>query len=187
MNEEVEFVLDTAKELMEKALVHLELAARKIRAGKAHPSILEGVMVDYYGVNTPMSQVANVNTLDARTLVVQPWEKSMLIPIEKGIMLANLGLNPQNDGILIRILVPALTEERRRDLVKTAKAEVEHAKISLRTARKEANEELKKFQKDGMPEDVIKDAETKVQRLTDDYVVKCDQFFAAKEKDIMTV
>lgn len=187
MNEEIEFILDEAKEQMEKALVHLEVAARKIRAGRAHPSIVEGVMVDYYGADTPLSQVANVNTADARTLVIQPWEKAMLIPIEKGIMQANLGLNPQNDGTLIRILIPALTEERRRDLVKQAKAETEHAKVSLRSARKDANEELKKLQKDGTAEDLIKDAETKVQKLTDDFVVKCDTFFVSKEKDIMKV
>ncbi|HLC83588.1 MAG TPA: ribosome recycling factor, partial [Bacteroidia bacterium] len=143
MTEDIQFILDNAKEQMEKALDHLEAELVKVRAGKASPTMLESISVDYYGTKTPLNQVANVNTADARTLVVQPWEKSMLTPIEKAIMAANLGLNPQNDGVLIRILVPALTEERRRDLVKKAKSEAENAKVVLRTARKDANEELK--------------------------------------------
>jgi ribosome recycling factor len=187
MNEEIQFILDNTKEQMEKALSHLEAELVKVRAGKASPTMLESISVDYYGTRTPLNQVANVNTADARTLVVQPWEKSMLTPIEKAIMAANLGLNPQNDGVLIRILVPALTEERRRDLVKKAKAESENAKVSLRTLRKEANEELKKLQKNGTPEDEIKSAETLVQNLTDGYVVKCDKHLEVKEKEIMTV
>jgi ribosome recycling factor len=149
--------------------------------------MLEGVQVDYYGTRTPLSQVANINTGDARTLIIQPWEKSMLTPIEKAIMAANLGLNPQNDGVIIRILVPALTEERRRDLVKKAKSETENGKVVLRTIRKEANEELKKLQKNGTPEDEIKEAETRVQTLTDSFVVKCDKHLEIKEKEIMTV
>lgn len=187
MTEDIQFVLDNAKEQMEKALNHLEAELVKVRAGKASPSMLEGIMVDYYGTKTPLNQVANINTGDARTLVVQPWEKSMLTPIEKGIMMANLGLNPQNDGVIIRILVPALTEERRKELVKKAKAEAEHAKVSLRTIRKEANEELKKLQKNGTPEDLVKTAETQVQTLTDGYVVKCDKHLEIKEKEILTV
>ncbi len=187
MNEEIQFIFDNAKEQMDKAIAHLEVETLKIRAGKAHPSILESILVDYYGTNTPMSQVANINTADARTLVVQPWEKTMLEPIEKAIMAANIGLNPQNDGELIRILIPALTEERRRDLVKKAKAEVEHAKVSIRSGRKEANEELKKLQKNGLPEDEVKGAEGKVQKITDEYVAKCDQHLEVKEKEIMTV
>ena len=142
MTEDIQFILDNAKEQMEKALDHLEAELVKVRAGKASPTMLESISVDYYGTRTPLNQVANVNTADARTLVVQPWEKSMLTPIEKAIMAANLGLNPQNDGVLIRILVPALTEERRRDLVKKAKIEAENAKVVLRTVRKEANEEF---------------------------------------------
>lgn len=187
MNEEIQFILDGTKEQMEKALTHLEAELVKVRAGKASPTMLEGVMVDYYGTKTPLNQVANVNTGDARTLVIQPWEKSMLTPIEKGIMMANLGLNPQNDGVIIRILVPALTEERRRDLVKKAKSEAENAKVSLRTIRKEANEELKKLQKNGIPEDEVKEGENRVQQLTDGYVVKCDKHLEIKEKEIMTV
>ena len=187
MNEEIQFILDNTKEQMEKALNHLEAELVKVRAGKASPTMLESISVDYYGTRTPLSQVANVNTADARTLVVQPWEKSMLTPIEKAIMAANLGLNPQNDGVLIRILVPALTEERRRDLVKKAKSEAENGKVVLRTVRKEANEELKKLQKNGIPEDEIKSAEILVQSLTDGYVVKCDKHLEIKEKEIMTV
>jgi ribosome recycling factor len=187
MNEEVQFIIDEANEQMEKALSHLESELVKVRAGKASPSMLEGVSVDYYGTRTPLNQVSNVNTQDARTLIVQPWEKSMLTPIEKAIQAANLGLNPQNDGVIIRIAVPPLTEERRRDLVKKAKAEAEHAKVTLRNLRRDANEAIKKLQKDGLPEDEAKDAELKVQQLTDAYSIKCDKHLEQKEKDIMTV
>jgi ribosome recycling factor len=187
MTEDIQFVLDNAKEQMEKAVTHLEAELVKVRAGKANPSMLEGITVDYYGTRTPLSQVANINTGDARSLIVQPWEKSMLTPIEKAIQAANLGLNPQNDGIIIRILVPALTEERRRDLVKKAKSEAENAKVVLRTIRKEANEELKALQKSGTPEDEVKEGETRVQALTDSYVVKCEKHLESKEKEIMTV
>jgi ribosome recycling factor len=187
MNEDIQFILDNTTEQMEKALSHLEAELVKVRAGKASPSMLESIQVDYYGTRTPLHQVANVNTADARTLIVQPWEKSMLTPIEKAIQAANLGLNPQNDGIIIRILVPALTEERRRDLVKKAKSEAETAKVSIRTIRKESNEELKKLQKDGTPEDAVKEGETKVQQFTDAYVIKCDKHLEIKEKEIMTV
>lgn len=176
-----------AKDAMDKAITHLESELTKIRAGKANPSMLEGVMVDYYGTRAPISQVANVNTQDARSLVVQPWEKSMLTPIEKAIQAANLGLNPQNDGVIIRILVPPLTEERRRELVKKAKSEAEDAKIGLRSARKEAIDEIKKLQKTGLPEDEAKDAETKIQQLTDNYSAKCDKHLELKEKEILTV
>lgn len=187
MNEDIKTILDMAAESMTAAISHLELELIKVRAGKASPQMLENVMVDYYGTRTPLNQVANINTADARTLVIQPWEKSMLTPIEKAVMMANLGLNPQNDGVIIRILVPALTEERRKDLVKKAKSEAENAKVSLRTMRKEANEELKKLQKNGTPEDEVKTAEEKVQELTDKYVVLCDKHFEMKEKEIMTV
>ncbi len=187
MNEDIQFILDNTKEQMDKAVSHLESELVKVRAGKASPSMLESIQVDYYGTRTPLNQVANINTGDARTLVVQPWEKSMLTPIEKAIQAANLGLNPQNDGIIIRILVPALTEERRRDLVKKAKSEAETAKVSMRSIRKEANEELKKLQKNGTPEDEVKEGENKVQLLTDSYVVKCDKHLEIKEKEIMTV
>ena len=144
MSEDVQLIMDMAKDAMDKAIQHLEAELIKIRAGKANPAMLEGVMVDYYGTRAPISQVANVNTQDARSLVVQPWEKSMLTPIEKAIQAANLGLNPQNDGVIIRIMVPPLTEERRRELVKKAKSEAEDAKIGLRSARKEAIDEIKK-------------------------------------------
>jgi ribosome recycling factor len=187
MNEDIQFTLDNAKEQMDKAVTHLEAELVKVRAGKASPSMLEGILVDYYGTKTPLNQVANINTGDARTLIVQPYEKSMLTPIEKGIMIANLGLNPQNDGVIIRILVPALTEERRKELVKKAKSETENAKVSLRTIRKEAMEELKSLQKKGTPEDEVNDAESKVQTLTDGFVVKCDKHLEIKEKEIMTV
>lgn len=187
MNEDIQFILDNTKEQMDKAVTHLEAELVKVRAGKASPSMLESIQVDYYGTRTPLNQVANINTGDARTLVVQPWEKSMLTPIEKAIQAANLGLNPQNDGIIIRILVPALTEERRKDLVKKAKSEAETAKVSMRSIRKEANEELKKLQKNGTPEDEVKEGENKVQLLTDSYVVKCDKHLEIKEKEIMTV
>lgn len=187
MNEDIQFILDNAKEQMDKAVNHLELELVKVRAGKASPSMLEGIQVDYYGTRTPLNQVANVNTGDARTLIVQPWEKTMLTPIEKAIQAANIGLNPQNDGVIIRILVPALTEERRRDLAKKAKSEAETAKVSMRSIRKEANEELKKLQKSGTPEDEVKEGENKVQQLTDAYVIKCDKHLEVKEKEIMTV
>lgn len=187
MNDEVEFILDHTKEQMHKALSHLEGDLLKIRAGKATPAMLDGLFVDYYGANTPLSNVANVNTPDARTIVVQPWEKTMLGPIEKAIQAANLGLNPQNDGTLIRINVPPLTEERRKALVKQAKAEAENAKVTVRSLRKEANDSIKKLQKDGLEEDLAKDAEAKVQALTDSHITKVDALVEVKEKEIMTV
>jgi ribosome recycling factor len=187
MSEELQLIMDMAKEGMEKAITHLEAGLAKIRAGKANPAMLEGVMVDYYGTKAPISQVASVNTQDARSLVVQPWEKSMLTPIEKAIQAANLGLNPQNDGVIIRIVVPPLTEERRKDLVKKAKSEAEDAKVGLRGARKEAIDEIKKLQKDGLPEDEAKGAETKVQQLTDQYTSKIEKHLETKEKEILTV
>ncbi len=187
MNEELDLIFDEAKEAMEKALHHLENELRKIRAGKAHPMMLEGVKVDYYGSLVPLSQVANINTLDGRTLSVQPWEKNMLEPITSAIMNANLGLNPQNNGEVVLINIPPLTEERRKGLVKQAKAEGEHAKVGIRNARKHANEEVKKLKNEGLPEDDMKRAEDKIQKLTDDYVAKVDALVAAKEKDILTV
>ncbi|HET6243750.1 MAG: ribosome recycling factor [Bacteroidetes bacterium] len=187
MEEEVSFILEHAKEQMQKALLHLDAELLKIRAGKASPQMLEGVFVDYYGANTPLSNVANVNTSDARTLVIQPWEKAMLHPIEKAIAAANLGLNPQNDGNLIRINVPLLTEDRRKDLVKQSKAEAENAKVSIRNIRREANESIKKAQKEGLPEDMAKDAEAKIQLFTDSHSTKIDEKLDVKEKEIMTV
>lgn len=187
MNEEVAFAIDSCKELMEKAITHLEDELTKVRAGKANPSMLDGVMVDYYGSQTQLSQVANINTPDGKTLSIQPWEKAMLDPIATAITYANLGLNPQNNGELIIISIPALTEERRKELVKKAKAETEHGKVSIRNARKDAMDFIKKAQKDGLAEDEAKTAEAKVQELTDAFVAKCDAIAAKKEKDIMTV
>ncbi|WP_036227108.1 MULTISPECIES: ribosome recycling factor [Mesoflavibacter] len=183
--EEITFIIDTAKEAMDKAVKHLEKQFLNIRAGKASPAMLGSVMVDYYGSQTPLSQVANVNTPDGRTISVQPWEKNMLQEIEKAIMNANLGFNPMNNGDFIIINVPPLTEERRRDLAKQAKAEAEDAKIGVRNARKEANNDIKKT--DDASEDVQKNAEADIQDLTDKYVKKIDEILAIKEKEIMTV
>lgn len=179
--------MNDAKALMEKAIDHADSELNKIRAGKASPSLLDDIRVDYYGTPTPLSQIGSVNTPDARTIVVQPWEKSLLNPIEKAIKEANLGVNPQNDGIIIRINVPPLTEERRRDLVKKAKAEAETGKVAVRNIRKDANEKIKKLKSEGVSEDEIKTGEAEVQKLTDAYIAKVDQLSEAKEKDIMTV
>lgn len=187
MTEDIQMIFDMAKEAMTKSIHHLEVELTKIRAGKAHPSMLDSVRVDYYGSLTPLSQVANVSTMDARTISIQPWEKSLTEEIERAIINSNLGLNPQNNGESILINIPQLTEERRRDLSKQAKAAGEHAKIGIRNARKDANDEIKQQQKDGVPEDICKDAEANVQKLTDDYTSKIDTLIANKEKDIMTV
>lgn len=187
MEEEIEFILDSAKEAMAKAISHLEKNLTKIRAGKANPSMLDTVFVEYYGSQTPLNQVANVGTMDARTITIQAWEKAMLEPIERAIINSNLGLNPQNNGEMILINVPQLTEERRRDLVKQAKAEVEDAKVSIRNARREANDEVKKLEKDGLSEDRSKDLEAEVQELTDSFSGKADRILEAKEADIMKV
>jgi ribosome recycling factor len=185
MNEELQFILDTTKEAMDAAIKHLEKQFVNIRAGKASPSMLGSVMVDYYGSQTPLSQVANVNTPDGRTITVAPWEKSMLQEIERAIMVANLGFNPMNNGESIIINVPPLTEERRRNLAKQAKAEAEDAKVGIRNARKDANNEIKKL--DDISEDLEKNAELDVQEMTDSYVKKVDDIFHVKEKEIMTV
>ena len=184
MNEEIKFLLDATKESMDGAIVHLEKEFMKIRAGKASPSMLSNVKVDYYGSQTPLSQVANINTPDARTISVQPWEKSMLQEIEKAIMVANLGFNPMNNGDFVIINVPPLTEERRRDLVKQAKAEAEDAKVSVRTARQDANKEIRELD---ISEDLQKNAETDVQELTDTYTKRIDAFLDKKEVEIMKV
>jgi ribosome recycling factor len=183
----VQEVHEHAKSQMEKSIKHLEAELAKIRAGKANPAILENVMVDYYGSKVPINQTASINTQDARTLIIQPWEKSMLTPIEKAIQLANLGLNPQNDGTVIRITIPPLTEERRKELTKLAKSTGEEAKIAIRSIRKDSIEMIKKLQKDGLPEDEAKAAENKIQQLTDQYVAKVDQHIQTKEKEILTV
>lgn len=185
MQEEIELALDEARSAMDKAINHLEKALLKVRAGKATPSMLDSVKVDYYGTLTPLSQVANVNTLDARTITVQPWEKAMLEEIAKGITVANLGLNPQSNGETILINVPVLTEERRKEFAKIAKSEGEHAKVGVRNGRKEANDFIKKIE--GISEDLQKDGEASVQKLTDAYIAKVDALVEAKEKDIMTL
>lgn len=187
MNEEVQFYIEEAQEGMEKAIGHLQSELGKIRAGKASTAMLDGVKVEYYGAPTPLNQLASVNTSDARTLVITPWEKSALSAIERAIINANLGLNPSNDGTLIRINVPPLTEERRRDLVKRTKAEGESAKVAIRNIRRDANEAIKKLQKDGVPEDMVKDGEGKVQQVTDKMIAKVDELLTVKEKEIMTV
>ena len=185
MNEEVQFILDSGKESMDNALKHLEKQLVNIRAGKASPAMLGSVMVNYYGSQTPLSQVSNVNTPDGRTITVQPWERSMLQEIEKGIMIANLGFNPMNNGETIIINVPPLTEERRRDLVKQAKAEAEDAKIGVRSARKDANNDIKKSE--DISEDLKKNAEIDIQELTDKHVRRIDEILEIKEREIMTV
>lgn len=185
MNEEIDFILESTRELMVNALKHLEKQFINIRAGKASPAMLGSVMVDYYGSQTPLVQVANVNTPDGRTITVQPWEKGMLQEIERSIMIANLGFNPMNNGETIIISVPPLTEERRRELAKQAKSEVEEAKISIRSARKEANSDIKKSE--DISEDIQKNAEMDVQVLTDTHVKKADDLYDAKEKEILTV
>ncbi|MCI5058888.1 MAG: ribosome recycling factor [Flavobacteriales bacterium] len=187
MNEEVDLAIDVAKEAMSNSIQHLEAGLVKIRAGKATPSMLDSVKIDYYGSTVPLTQAANVNTLDARTLTIQPWEKSLIEEIERGIINANLGLAPQNNGESILINVPALTEERRKDLVKQAKAEGENAKVSIRNARRDANDAIKKLLKDGLGEDMAKDAEDSIQKQTDSFIAQVDTLVAAKEKDIMTV
>ncbi len=184
MDEDVQFILDSTKEAMDSAIKHLEKQFVNIRAGKASPAMLGSVMVEYYGSQTPLSQVANVNTPDGRTITVQPWEKSMLQEIERSIMIANLGFNPMNNGETIIINVPALTEERRRELAKQAKAESEDAKIGVRSARKDANSEIKKLD---VSEDLKTNAEVDVQALTDKYIVRIEDILAIKEKEIMTV
>lgn len=187
MTEEIKSILDFTRGAMDKAIQHLNAEFNKIRAGKASPSMLDGLLVDYYGAMTPLNQAANINTPDARTLVIQPWDKKLISGIEKAIMESNLGLNPQNDGEVIRLNVPPLTEERRKQLVKNCKTEAENSKIAIRNIRKESNEKVKKLQKDGLAEDLGKDAEASVQQITDQYITRVDEVAAVKEKEIMTV
>jgi ribosome recycling factor len=187
MNEDLQFILDDAKEQMEKAIVHLENELAKVRAGRANPAMLENIMVDYYGNRTPLRHVANINSQDARTLVIQPFEKSTVEAIDKAIQAANLGFTPQNDGNIVRIVIPALTEERRKEMVKKVNAESENCKVSIRTLRKETNEAIKALQKDGLPEDEAKVGEQKVQQLTDGFIAQSDTHASKKEKEILTV
>ncbi|MEY2964139.1 MAG: hypothetical protein RL754_1400 [Bacteroidota bacterium] len=187
MEEDIELIMESLKDDMNKAIHHMERALVKIRAGRATPSMLEGVKVEYYGSPTPLSQVANVNTPDARTISIQPWEKSLIPDIEKAIINSGLGFNPMNNGENVIISVPPLTEERRRDLAKMAKVESENAKVGVRGARKSAMDELKKLGNDGLSEDRQKDLESVVQNMTDKYIKKCDELLVKKEQDIMTV
>ncbi len=187
MEEEVSLYLEETEEKMQESINHLNLALSKIRAGKASPAMLDGIMVDYYGTNTPLNQVSNINTPDAKSILVQPWEKNMLHPIEKAIMAANIGLTPANNGEVIHINVPPLTEERRHLLVKQVKAEAEDTKIGIRNSRKWANDEFKNLQKDGLSEDAEKDAMDEVQKLTDTYTKKVEDLIILKEKDILTI
>lgn len=185
--EELPLIVADAQESMEKAIGHLEVELTKIRAGKANPSMLDGIMVDYYGSPTPIAQVANVTVLDVRTISIQPWEKNMLQPIERSIMQANIGITPQSDGNQIRLFMPPLTEERRKELFKKASGEGEHSKVAIRNIRRDAIEQVKKLQKDGLSEDAAKDAEKEIQDLTDKFIVLVDKHLAAKEKEMMSV
>ncbi|MDY8136747.1 ribosome recycling factor [Aquimarina sp. 2201CG5-10] len=187
MKEEIDFIIDSTKESMQGAIVHLEKKLLNIRAGKASPAMLGGVMVEYYGTATPLNQVGNITTPDARTITIQPFEKSLIQEIEKGILVANLGFNPMNNGESVIINVPPLTEERRRDLVKQAKAEAEDSKIGVRNDRKNANNDIKKLEKEGLSEDMAKNTEVDIQQLTDTYIKKIDDMLSIKEKEIMTV
>ncbi len=187
MNEEINFIVDSTKESMQAAIAHLEKKLLNIRAGKASPAMLGGVMVEYYGTATPLNQVGNIATPDARTITIQPFEKSLIPEIEKGIQIANLGFNPMNNGESVIISVPPLTEERRRDLAKQAKAEAEDSKVGVRNDRKNANNEIKKLEKEGLSEDQAKNTEVDIQQLTDQYIKNIDDMLAVKEKEIMTV
>jgi ribosome recycling factor len=185
--EEVSLTLEIAEDAMKKAINHLEAELIKIRAGKANPQMLDGIMVDYYGSPTPLNQIGNVNVADARTLTVQPWEKNMLQPIERAIINSNIGINPQNDGVIIRLFLPPLTEERRRELVKRCQGEGEHSKVAIRNIRRDAVESVKKAQKNGLSEDAAKDAEADIQVVTDRYIALVEKHLASKEKEIMAV
>lgn len=187
MSEALETIINDAGNAMKKAISHLEVELGRIRAGRANTQILDGVYVDYYGAATQLNQVANITTPDARTFSIQPWEKNMLGPIEKAIIASNIGLTPQNDGMIIRLFLPPLTEERRKDLVKKVNGEGEHGKVSVRSIRRDAIEQIKKLQKDGLSEDIAKGGETRVQGLTDKYIALVDEHCKEKEKEIMTV
>jgi ribosome recycling factor len=187
MEEEVQIYLDEAKESMEKSLVHLNNELIKLRAGKANPNMLDGIHVDYYGAHTPLSQLANINTPDAKSIVIQPWEKKIIGDIEKAILAANIGVTPMNNGEIVRLNLPPLTEERRKQLVKSVKHEGENAKVSVRSTRREIIEEFKKMQKNGLPEDAEKNATEKVEKMVEAYYKRIDDLLAKKEQEIMTV
>jgi ribosome recycling factor len=187
MSDTIDSIISNAGQQMKKALSHLEVELSRIRAGKANVQILDGIMVDYYGNPTPLAQVANITTPDARTLSLQPWEKNMLGPIEKAIIASNIGLNPQNDGNFVRLFLPPLTEERRKELVKRVNSEGEQTKITVRNLRRDSIEQVKKLQKDGLSEDAAKDAENRIQAITDKEIIQVDQVCKDKEKEIMTI
>ncbi len=187
MTEEIDFILESTEESMNGTIAHLEKEFLNIRAGKASPAMLGGVFVDYYGSATPLSQVSKISVPDARTITLQPFEKNMLQAIEKAILIANIGFNPMNNGDMIIISVPPLTEERRRDLAKQAKSEAEDAKIGIRNSRKDANTDIKKLEKEGTSEDICKSAEEEVQNLTNSFIKKIDELLTAKEAEIMKV
>lgn len=187
MSEDISSIKVNAADHMQKAINHLEAELVKIRAGKANPQMIDGIVVDYYGNPTPINQIGNISVLDARTLSIQPWEKNMLQPIEKAIMAANIGITPQNDGNTIRLFLPPLTEERRKELVKKCHVEGEHCKVAIRNIRRDAIEHIKKLQKNGLSEDIAKNAETEVQNSTDKFITVVDKHLAAKEKEMMIV
>lgn len=187
MSEEITRILKDTEAAMTRALNHLEAELVKIRAGKANPAMLDGIMADYYGNPTAINQIANISVLDARTISVQPWEKNMLQAIERAITMANIGINPQNDGNIIRLFLPPLTEERRKELVKKCNSEGEHAKVAIRNIRRDGIEAIKKLQKEGLSEDISKDAEKQAQDTTDRYISLIEKHLAAKEKEIMAV
>ena len=187
MSDELNKIEEQLQDAMKRAIAHLETELVKVRAGKASPNLVDGIVVDYYGSAVPISQVANVTVADARTLTIQPWERNMLQPIERAIIAANIGINPQNDGVIIRLFMPPLTEERRKELVKKAQGEGEHSKVAIRNLRRDAMEQVKKLQKNGLSEDASKDAEKDIQETTDKYIVLVDKHLVAKEKEIMTV
>lgn len=187
MNEEIQLIFEMAEEKMDKTIEHLEAELSRIRAGKANTHILDGIVVDYYGTPTPLSQVSNISTPDGKTVAIQPWEKTMIGPIEKAIQNSNVGITPINNGEVIRLIIPQLTEERRVQLVKQVKAEGENARVSLRNSRRDANDEYKQMQKDGLAEDDTKKAEDKIQKLTQEYSEKVDKIVNGKEEDIMTI
>lgn len=187
MSEDVSLVMDVSEDSMKKAISHLESELTKIRAGRANPQMLDGLVVDYYGSPTPINQVGNISVVDARTLTIQPWEKNMLQPIERSIIAANIGVTPQNDGVIIRIFLPPLTEERRKELVKKVHVEGEHSKVAIRNIRRDAIEDIKKLQKNGLSEDAGKDAEKDIQQLTDKFISLVDKHLASKEKEMMVV
>jgi ribosome recycling factor len=186
-SEDVSLTIELAEDSMKKAINHLETELAKIRAGKANPQMLDGIMVDYYGSPTPINQVGNISIMDARTLTIQPWEKNMLQPIERAIIASNIGINPQNDGNMIRLFLPPLTEERRRELVKRSQGEGEHSRVAIRNIRRDAIESIKKAQKNGLSEDAAKDAEADVQNITDRYISLVEKHLSSKEKEIMAV